>query len=149
MSVPSKTMKQLGKKDYEALAAFRYRLRQFLRFSDQAARSVGLTPQQHQALLAVIGFPQRDQITIGELAERLQIKHHSAVGLADRLEAQGLLERSVKEHNLRQVFIQLTPKGMDLVQRLSQVHHWELARIGEELRGLLAQIDALTDRTAE
>jgi DNA-binding MarR family transcriptional regulator len=115
-------------------------LRQFLSFSDQAASSVGLTPQQHQALLAVIGFPGREQITIGELAERLQIKHHSAVGLVNRLAEQGLLVRVLDEANHRQVFVRLTDQGMEMIRRLSQAHRKELSRIGQELRNLLAQI---------
>src|SRR3569832_1651151 len=72
---------RLSKAEYELLAAFRYALRQFLRFSEEAARAVGIEAQQHQALLAVKGFPGRDRITISELAERLQIRHHSAVGM--------------------------------------------------------------------
>ena len=72
--------KQLSKSQYELLAAFRYALRQFLHFSEEAARAAGITPQQHQALLAVKGFPGRDCVTVGELAERLQLRHHSAAG---------------------------------------------------------------------
>src|SRR5262245_53741046 len=83
----------LTKTEYEVLAAFRYHLRQFLQFSEEAARSAGLTPRQHQALLAIKGFPERERVTIGELAEQLQIAHHSAVGLVDRLAAQHLIER--------------------------------------------------------
>jgi DNA-binding MarR family transcriptional regulator len=133
---------QLEKRDYETLASFRYRLRQFLRFSDQAAASVGLAPQQHQALLAVIGFPDRDQVTIGELAERLQIKHHSCVGLVDRLEAQKLIIRIADEGNRRQVFVRLTAQGKELIRLLSQSHRQELSRISQELHGLLNQIEA-------
>ena len=77
--------KPITKSQYENLAAFRFALRKFLRFSEDAAGAAGLTPQQHQALLAIKGFPGRDHVTVGELAERLQIKPHSAVGLIDRL----------------------------------------------------------------
>jgi DNA-binding MarR family transcriptional regulator len=132
---------QLEKKDYETLASFRYHLRQFLRFSDQAATSVGLTPQQHQALLAVIGYPGREQITIGELAERLQIKHHSAVGLVDRLESQKLIIRIGDEENHRQVFVRLTGDGFEMIHLLSRAHRKELSRISLELRNLLAQLE--------
>src|SRR6476659_1509253 len=83
----------VSQEEYETLAAFRYQLRQFLRFSEEAAKSVGLTPQQNQALLTIKGFPARDYVTIGELAEWLQIKHHSAVGLVNRLVAQDLVTR--------------------------------------------------------
>src|ERR1017187_10959937 len=79
--------KPLVKSEYETLAAFRYALRQFMRFSEAAAREAGITAQQHQALLAVKGFPGRDRVTVGELAERLQLRHHSTVGLVDRLVA--------------------------------------------------------------
>ncbi len=98
----------LSKTEYEVLAEFRFALRRFTRFSDSALEEVGLTPQQHQALLAIRGFPGREQVTIGELAERLQIKHHSAVGLVNRLEAEGLIDRSTAPHDRRMVFISLT-----------------------------------------
>src|SRR5487761_1614906 len=77
--------------DYQALADFRYGIRRFLNFSEQAARAAGIEPQQHQALLAIKGLPAARNATIGALAERLQIQHHSAVELADRLEARALL----------------------------------------------------------
>src|SRR5512138_2279205 len=102
------TTKPISKQEYEALAAFRYAIRQFLRAREEAARKVGVTPQQQQALLAIKGFPGRDYASIGELAERLQIRHHSAVGLVDRLEAQGLIERRPPENDRRQVFVVLT-----------------------------------------
>ena len=76
---------ELTKKHYETLAAWRHALRRFLHFSQEAARAAGIPPQQHQALLAIKGFPERDHTTIGELAERLHLKHHSAVGLVNRL----------------------------------------------------------------
>lgn len=137
----SEAPKPLRKADYELLAAFRYRLRQFLHFSETAAAEVGLSPQQHQALLAVIGYPGRDTISIGELAERLQIKHHSAVGLVNRLIDQGLLVRESSEQDRRQVFIRLTDDGRALIERLSQVHRWELAQVSRGLRDLLEQIE--------
>ncbi len=134
-------VEDLKKKDYELLADFRYRLRQFMRFSEDAAKSIGLTPQQHQALLAVIGYPDRDRITIGELAERLKIRHHSAVGLVDRMAAQGLLVREESEEDRREVYIRLTPAGLEMIERLSQMHRWELAQISRGLRDLLEQIE--------
>src|SRR4051812_19813617 len=107
--------RSVTKAEYEELAAFRYRLRQFLRFSEQAARSVGLTVQQHQALLAVMGFPGRDRITIGELAERLQIAHHSAVGLVDRVVAQKLFEKKTGTEDARQVYVTVTAGGRKIL----------------------------------
>lgn len=128
------------KAEYEMLAAFRYTLRQFLRFSEEAAQAVGLTPQQHQALLAVMGFPERDRITIGELAERLQIQHHSTVGLVDRLEAQGLLTREPAEDDRRQVYVRLAPAGLELLARLSSAHKEELRRISPQLNEMLLHL---------
>src|SRR4030065_1885226 len=97
-----------SKDDYETLAEFRYALRCFLHFSENAAETVGLTLQQHQALLFIIGNPGKEQLTIGELAERLQIRHHSAVGLVNRLEEQGWVERVTNEEDRREGFIRLT-----------------------------------------
>ncbi len=133
-------MTKISKADYEALAAFRYALRQFLRFSEEAAETVGLTPQQHQALLAIRGFPGREQVTIGELAERLQIRHHSAVGLVDRLVAQKLVAREAAGSDRRQVYVGLTPGGLSALEQLSAVHRAELRRIGPQLSQLLAQM---------
>ena len=81
--------------DYRALALFRYTLRKFLDFSQEAAKGVGLTPQQHQALLSIKGYPDRETITIGELAERMLLKHHSTVELVDRLVELGLVKRTI------------------------------------------------------
>jgi DNA-binding MarR family transcriptional regulator len=127
--------------EYEALATFRYALRQFLHFSGQQAQAVGLTPQQHQALLAIRGFPQGERMVIGELADRLQIQHHSAVGLVDRLEAQGLVVREPALTDRRQVFVTLTPQGAAVLGRLAAAHREELRRIGPQMRELLARLD--------
>src|SRR5262245_44158964 len=97
--------RRVTKAEYEMLAAFRYALRQFLHFSETAAAAQGLTPQQHQALLAIMGFPGRTQVTIGELADRLRIRHHSAVGLVDRLQALGLVQRESARTDRRQVYV--------------------------------------------
>jgi len=130
----------IRKSEYQALAEFRYALRQFLRFSAEAAESVGLTAKQHQALLAIQGFPGRERITISELAERLQIRHHSAVGLVDRLSAQGLLVRERSTEDRRQVHIRLTTKGIKVLERLSTAHREELRRIEPQLRRLLRHL---------
>lgn len=134
-----------SKEDYETLAEFRYALRCFLRFSEDAAESAGLTLQQHQALLFIIGYPEREQVTIGELAERLQIRHHSAVGLVDRLEEQGLVERIHKSEDRRQVFICLTDKGTGVLKSLASKHQEELRHLGPQLCNMLEQITSLTD----
>ena len=130
----------LSKSEYQLLATFRYALRQFLHFSEESARAVGIEPQQHQALLAIKGFPERDRITIGELAERLQIKHHSAVELASRLVANGLAARELDSADRRQVYLALTPRGEAVLGQLTTAHREELRRLGPELRGLLGRL---------
>jgi DNA-binding MarR family transcriptional regulator len=128
---------ELQKKQLETLAAFRHALRDFLNFSATAAKSAGLTPQQHQALLTIKGFPGRDEVNVGELAERLQLKHHSAVGLVDRLVLEKLVQRVPSQKDRRQVWIKLTSKGEKILNGLSSTHRQELKRIGPELRRLL------------
>src|SRR5579862_4493661 len=121
------------KAEFEELATFRYALRRFLRFSEEAAQAHGLTLQQHQALLAIQGFPGRDYATVGELAERLQTRHHSTVGLVNRLVAEGLVARRPADNDRRQVYVTLTPHGLELLVRISAVHREELQTIGPEL----------------
>lgn len=133
-------VRPISKKEYEMLATFRYALRQFLRFSETAARQAGITPQQHQAILAIAGSPDQDQITVSELAEHLQIRHHSAVGLVDRLAAQDLVTREPGEADKREVYISLTPQGKDILAQLSAAHRQELRRIGPQLHLLLEQL---------
>ena len=137
--------KQLSKSQYEMLAAFRYALRQFLHFSEEAAHAAGITPQQHQALLAVKGFPGRDCVTVGELAERLQLRHHSAVGLVDRLVAERLVARTPSARDRRQVYVQLTSRGENVLGRLSSAHNEQLKRIGPELILRLKQLAEVDD----
>ncbi|HEV2915341.1 MAG TPA: MarR family transcriptional regulator [Pyrinomonadaceae bacterium] len=132
--------KTLAKPEYEKLSAFRYALRRFLRFSEEAAASLGLTPSQHQALLAIKGFPGRDHITNGELAERLQIKHHSAVGLANGLEAQGLIVRGEGERDRRKVHLSLTRRGAELLERLTAIHREELRHVAPQLSVILESL---------
>lgn len=127
----------ISKPQYENLAAFRFALRKFLRFSEDAAGAAGLTPQQHQALLAIKGYPGRDYVTIGELAERLQIKHHSAVGLVDRLVLEKLVQRDASAEDRRCVNIRLTVRGEAVLEELSALHREQLRRIGPELSTLL------------
>jgi DNA-binding MarR family transcriptional regulator len=137
--------KKVTKSEYEALATFRYVLRQFLRFSEDAASAIGLTPQQHQVLLAIKGYPDRDRILIGELAERLQIRHHSVVGLVDRLVTLGLVTREQGTGDRRQVFVALTDVGGDLLEQLATAHRGELRRIGPQL---IEQVEQLVDTMA-
>jgi DNA-binding MarR family transcriptional regulator len=129
--------KTLSKSQYEALAAFRYALRRFLHFSEMAARKAGLTPQQHQALLAIKGFPGRHAVQVGELAERLQLRHHSTVELLDRLVHLDLVERSHSPLDRRRVQVHLTARGEQILEKLSWAHKEQLHGIGPELSALL------------
>lgn len=119
--------------DYEALAEFRYQIRRFVRFSERAARAAGVEPQQHQLMLAVKGLPEETPATIGELAERLQIQHHSTVELVDRLVNRGLVSRKRGSEDRRQVMVQLTAKGEKLLRDLSLHHREELRTAGLDL----------------
>lgn len=124
MSPP--TDERLSKPQYEALSEFRYQLRRFLHFSEQAAEREGITPLQYQLLLHVRGFPGREWATVGELAERLQVKHHGAVALLGRCEAAGLLERRQSRQDRRQMEVHLLPRGADILARLAALHEAEL-----------------------
>jgi DNA-binding MarR family transcriptional regulator len=117
---------QIALEDYQALAEFRYQLRRFTHFSEQKARTVGLEPQQHQLLLTVKGLPNGRKATVGEIAERLQIQHHSTVELIDRLVERGLVERRRDEEDHRRVLVSLTDLGEELLQRLSSTMLAEL-----------------------
>jgi DNA-binding MarR family transcriptional regulator len=140
--------RRLGKADYETLAGFRYLLRRFATFSEQAARRAGLTAQQHQALLAVRGFPGRERVTIGELAERLGLRNHSVTGLVDRLVARGLMRRRHDATDRRRVLVETTARARRLLERLSQAHREELARLAPLLRSLLERVGAPARRHA-
>jgi DNA-binding MarR family transcriptional regulator len=144
----TRTSRGLSKSDYERLAEFRYLLRKFMVFSEQAAGEAGLTAQQHQALLAIKGFPGREEVTIGELAERLGLRHHSAVGLIDRLVANALVKRNDSADDKRQVLISLTRKADDLLATLSAAHHAELERLAPLLQMLLGQFEREANRKA-
>ncbi|HZR43786.1 MAG TPA: MarR family transcriptional regulator [Ktedonobacteraceae bacterium] len=127
--------------DYQALAEFRYQIRRFLHFSEQTARSAGLEPQQHQLLLAIKGLPEGRKATIGELAERLQIQHHSTVELVDRLVDKGYAQRQRDESDQRRVLVRLTPEGEEILHTLSSSMLAELRSTGlvlvQALSGLL------------
>jgi len=126
--------------DYRALAEFRYQIRKFLTFSQQAARAAGIDPQQHQLLLAIRGLPEQIKPSIRAMAERLQIRHHSAVELIDRSVAHGLVERRRDGVDRRQVTIHLTAKGEKLLAELSVHHRDELRTAGRELARVLRSI---------
>ncbi len=119
--------------EYRALSEFRYQIRRLLHFSEQAAHDAGLEPHQHQLLLAIKGLPAGREPSIGELAERLQVQHHSTVELVDRLEARGLVRRSRGEADRRQVFVHLTASGEAALEELSRYHRAELRSVGPEM----------------
>ena len=124
--------------EYDMLAAFRYTLRQFLSFSEKAAADMGLTPQQYQALLAVRAHHGPDPITISQLAAHMLVRHHSAVGMVDRLEEQGLVRREPMADDRRKVGIRLTARGQRVFDRLAAVHRRELRRIGPDFTRFMA-----------
>ena len=127
----------LSKADFEALAEFRYALRKFLGFSEEAVARNGVTPQQYQALLAIEGYPGRNWVTIGELAEQMRIAHHSAVGLVDRMEMLRLVKRTTAKEDRRRVHVALSAKGRKLLEKLYLVHREELRSSGAQLAALL------------
>jgi DNA-binding MarR family transcriptional regulator len=126
--------------DYRALAAFRYEIRKFLAFSERAARSHGVEPQQHQLLLAVRGFPGNARPTIGDIAERLCVEHHTTVGLVDKLEGRGFVRRERGTEDRREVFIELTATGTALLRKLSALHRDQLLRVGPHMVNALDAI---------
>lgn len=123
--------------DYESLARFRYELRKFQEFSNAAANKAGPTPQQHQALLTIRGFSIGNPVSVGDLAEFLLIRHHTAVELMDRMTKLGLLSRSLDEADRRRVLIKLTSEGESRLRKLSRIHLEELRAIGPTLTNIL------------
>jgi len=121
-----KSARDLEKADFEQLSEFRYQMRRFERFSEQAAQAESITPLQYLLLLHVKGYPGRSWATIGELAERLQAQHHGVVALVTRCEAIELVERRVSERDRRQVEVHLLPAGEKLLARLAALHRAEL-----------------------
>ncbi len=128
--------------DYARLLRFRTRLRGFLRWSEQQAVEAGLTPAHHQLLLAIRGDEDPRGPTIGDVAGHLLLRHHSAVELVDRAEARGLVVRRPDPDDQRQVRLALTPLGARLLERLSELHVEELARLGSALRALTVGLGA-------
>ena len=123
----------LSKQDFEALARFRFGIRLFLRFSEETVRQHGVAPQQYQLMLAIKGFPGRDWAVVRELADRLQLRHHSVVELINRAQTQGLVERTADPDDARAVRVLLTEQGEQLLSRLSALHRDELRRMDTAL----------------
>lgn len=131
---------RLQTSDYARLAAFRQGVREFLRFSEEAAEGAGLSAQQYQAMLILRATPEGARITINDLSRRLLIKHNSAVGLVDRLSKQGMVRRAASREDRRKVELQLSARGRQLLAKLAETHRRELERIGPELKRLIADV---------
>ena len=134
-------MRKLTLSDYQALAEFRYQIRKFLHFSEQAVQASGLERGQYQLMLAIKGMPAGVRPRIRELAHRMQIQHHSAVELVNRLEAGGYVERERAQDDRREVLLALTPKGERVLEELALHHHDELQSAAP---GLVAALRRLT-----
>lgn len=133
-------MRDFSQPEYAALAEFRFLVRRFLQFSEQAAREAGVEPQQHQLLLAVRAFPEGTRVTVGEIAGRMLLKHHSAVELINRSEQRGLVRRAPDPQDARAVLVELTSEGKALLRRLSVAHHSELQEHGPGLAKALRKL---------
>lgn len=127
-------------KEYVALAEVRYRIRRFLNFSEASAREVGLEPQQHQLLLAIRGMPGGETATIGRVAERLQIRHNSAVELANRSAQKGLVHKRASRRDGREVLLEISPHGRRVLEKLAVVHRTELKGMAPVLLGALEEL---------
>jgi DNA-binding MarR family transcriptional regulator len=133
--------------NYKAMAELRYQIRRFLRFSENAARQAGIEPQQHQLLLAVRGLPDALKPTIGVLAERMQLQHHSTVELIDRLVERNFLFRLRSTDDKRQVLVKLTRDGEEFLQTLSLHHLQELRSAGPTFVKVLQSLIELSSST--
>ena len=133
-------MKDISTGEYRSLAEFRRQIRSFLHFSEEQVRAHGLEPQQHQLLLAIRGLPDGAPGTIGELAGRMLLKHHSTVELIDRLERHGYVHRKANPKDHRQIIVGLTRRGANVLRKLSLAHRQELESRGPELASALRRV---------
>jgi DNA-binding MarR family transcriptional regulator len=132
--------RDIRQSDYSALAKVRYRIRQFIRGGDEAAEGVGLEPQQYQLLLALRALPHQSDATIRLLAERLYLRHHSVVGLVNRLEARGYVRRDRNVRDQRQVLVMLLPRGQRALEKVVQKRLHELHATGQALVQSIAAV---------
>ena|SRR5579875_1369044 len=130
----------LSKPGFEQLAQFRYCIRQFIHFSEQAARAYGIEPQQHQLLLALKGLPPGMRPTVRTLAQRMCLRHHSTVELINRLAERGAVVRTASDRDRREVLIEITPFGEETLHKLSLLHWQELQSSGPALSTALQSI---------
>ncbi len=149
MAAPVRRRRRPSRSDYQALAEFRYQIRRFLAFSARHARATRLEPQQHQALLALKGLPRARRPTVGHLAERLQLRHHSAVELVDRLTRRGLVSRRRSRGDRREVLLHVTARGEAVLRELSRHHLVELRSVAPALGAALGRILARTKGASE
>src|SRR3954451_6427331 len=127
-------MKPLRTEDYEALADFRYCMRKLLRFSkEELAQHASLTPEQYEAMLALRAFGTSRGLTVGQLSERLQVKHHTAVTLVNKLVERAVASRAQGTSDRREVYVTLTPEGADLLEKTASVHRKEMRHRSAEL----------------
>jgi DNA-binding MarR family transcriptional regulator len=142
VSKPVRLKKALGVSEYRQIAEFRYRIRQFLQFSEEVARANEIEPQQHQLLLAIKGLPEGLRPTITTLSSRLCLRHHSTVELANRLVTRGAILRKHSDEDGREILLDLTPQGERILRALSVLHWRELQTLGpalsDSLRAILA-----------
>ena len=141
--------RELTAGDYRALAEFRYQIRRFLHFSESAARSTGLNPQQHQLLLALKGLPKGIEPNVGELAQRLFVRHHSAVELTDRLTERNLLRKRQSREDRRRVLLEITAEGETILRKLSLIHRTQLRSLGTDLVKALRKLQSYDSRSHE
>jgi DNA-binding MarR family transcriptional regulator len=135
----------LTDEDYRRLLELRTGLRRFLRWSERQAQAAGLTPAQHQLLLAIRGHPDRRGPSVGDVADYLLLRHHSAVGLIDRAEAAGLVSRSQDADNRSTVRLRLTPDGSRRLEALSELHLDELAHLAPTMHALWDALERAAD----
>ena len=135
--------------DYQALAEFRFQLRKFFHFSEQAAKKASLEPRQYQLMLAVKGLPKDRRPRIRDLAELLMVEHHSMVELVDRMESAGYVHRSRGDQDRREVLVFLTPKGERMLRDLALSHHTELSTRGPALIAALKRVMSTNKKTTK
>lgn len=135
--------------DYQALAEFRYQMRRYVHASEEAARAAGIEPQQHQILLAIKGIPDGQEPRIAHLAERLQIQHHSAVELVDRMVKRGLITRTRGESDRREVHVGLTSRGDRVLAELTQHMRAELRSAAPALVATLRRLTARSSKVTK
>ncbi len=137
-----------SKFDYRALAQFRYQIRRFLHFSEEAARAAGIEPQQHQMLLTIKGLPEQERPAVRALAQRMQLQHHSTVELLDRMESAGLVRRQRGAEDRREVLVSLTSRGEKLLTELTAHHQEELRSSGPALAQALSRLISRPSKSA-